>query len=57
MVDKFDPVFAEDGSVDTDSKYDEYAANGFSDEVVRYKAFNKIIQMLQEKINEIIDAL
>lgn len=53
-IQKFEPVFASEGAADTDEVYEEYAARGMLDELLRYKAFNKIVQTGQEKTNELI---
>lgn len=53
-VDKFDPVFAIAGGVDSDAKYLEYAAKGMVDELLRYPAYNKAIQLGQLATNSIL---
>lgn len=55
MTDKFDPVFATSGSVDSETEYNIYVNNGLVDERVRYKCFNKLHQLPQQKINSLLD--
>ena len=55
MTDNFDPIFAENGGVDSDITYYTYANKGLFDEPLRYKCFNKAIQIGQERTNDLLN--
>ena len=58
-IEILNPVFAENGDVDTDAVFNSWASNGYTPSIgrVRYKGINKVLNRADAKLNEVIERL